>query len=153
MRLLRWNLVALLLLAASCVYVKPQDPVLVASEPAGAHIFLDGEDTGRTTPACFDLGGDHLLELRKSGYRSERRWLTQYTASYFSRWIDGTSGPDCPPMPIFWTFGDVFMPIGIRSAIVPGELYVRLYRTSDPLLGFDVLAQKAQRNPQPTPLK
>ena len=51
-----------------------------------------------------------------------------------------------PPLPFFWTFGDFFFPFGIRSAIVPGQLYVKLYRDDEPLLGFELLA--AQRAEQ-----
>ena len=154
MRHLRWFSISLALCCSGCVYFKPQDPVLLTSDPPGAHIILDGEDTGRTTPASFDIAGDfegdHLLELTKTGYRSELRVLTQCTRTYSPRWIDGSAGPDLPPLPIFWTFGDIFLPFGVRGAIVPGEVYVKLYKATDPLLGFDVLAKKlAQTSPVP----
>ncbi len=43
--------------------------VEVTSEPEGAQITIDGEATGRTTPASFDLGpGDHEVTFQAEGY-------------------------------------------------------------------------------------
>ena len=45
----------------------------IASEPAGAAIFLDGKDTGRVTPAqvSVEKAGNHTLLLKKMGYLEE----------------------------------------------------------------------------------
>lgn len=45
----------------------------IASEPAGAAIFLDGKDTGRVTPAQISVekAGNHTLLLKKMGYLEE----------------------------------------------------------------------------------
>jgi serine/threonine-protein kinase len=47
--------------------------VAVASEPAGAAVFLDGHDTGRVTPAQIpvDKPGSHTVLVRKQGYLEE----------------------------------------------------------------------------------
>src|SRR5712692_8309215 len=47
--------------------------VSVASEPAGAAVFIDGKDTGRVTPAqvSVDKPGSHTLLVRKQGYLEE----------------------------------------------------------------------------------
>jgi len=158
MRHLRWLPPLLAALPATllqgCVWFKGQNLVLVTSDPPGAHIFIDGHDSERTTPASFDMAGnfgsDHDLELRKQGYRPERRHLYQYTCGYTSKWIDGAAGPDLPPLPIFWTAGDLVFPFGVHGALVPGELYVKLYREDEPLLGFDVLAQQAAAASKPS---
>jgi hypothetical protein len=43
--------------------------VVVLSNVSGASIFVDGQDTGRTTDARLELSpGEHLLELRQAGY-------------------------------------------------------------------------------------
>ena len=70
--------------------------------------------------------------------------LYQQTRMYTSRWIDGAGPPELPPWPIDWTMGDVLFPFGVRGAIVPGEVYVKLYREDEPLLGFDVLRERAK---------
>ncbi|MBL8754959.1 MAG: PEGA domain-containing protein [Planctomycetes bacterium] len=140
-------LLALLLACPACTWFSSRERVLVASEPLGARIFVDGEDTGRTTPASLQIGGlfghDHVLELRKPGYRPARRIVVQYTEGYTSKWIDGAYDPVLVPLPLFWTGGDFATPFGIRAAVIPGELCVRLERDDAPLLGFDLLAHKA----------
>jgi uncharacterized membrane protein len=41
----------------------------VTSTPPGAEITLNGDDTGKVTPATFSLGkGEHKVELHKSGF-------------------------------------------------------------------------------------
>ena len=45
--------------------------VRISSSPSSAKIFLDGNYTGKTTPAVFTLrGGDHLLELELEDFDS-----------------------------------------------------------------------------------
>jgi serine/threonine protein kinase len=45
----------------------------IASQPAGAQIFLDGKDTGRVTPAqiSVDKPGPHTFLIKKQGYLEE----------------------------------------------------------------------------------
>jgi serine/threonine protein kinase len=43
--------------------------VSIASDPSGAAVFVDGQDSGRTTPVALVLKkGSHTLSLRKVGY-------------------------------------------------------------------------------------
>jgi hypothetical protein len=116
--------------------------VLISSEPLGAHIHVDGQDTGKTTPSRLQLGGtlghDHQVLLTKTGYRPARRRLFQYTEGYTSKWMDGVDDPVLPALPLFWTVGDFVFPFGVRSALLPAEIHVRLDRDDAPLLGFDL---------------
>ena len=50
-----------------------QAVVLVAAEPAGAQILLDGRDTGRVTPSqlSVDKPGNHTIVIKKQGYLEE----------------------------------------------------------------------------------
>lgn len=44
----------------------------VTSTPAGANIYVDGRDTGKTTPAQVSVDkGSHVILVRKSGYLDE----------------------------------------------------------------------------------
>lgn len=139
----------LLWLVPGCTWFKDNPSTLITSDPPGARVYIDGIDTGAHTPVCYDLavnfGTNHWLVLEKPGYRPERRLLTQHTIGYTSRWIDGGADATIPPLPIFWTAGDWFFPFGVQGAIVPGEVFVKLYREDEPLLGFELLAaQRAQ---------
>ena len=44
--------------------------VSLSSKPAGAHIFIDGHDSGKVTPAQFAAEkGEHEIKLKKDGYK------------------------------------------------------------------------------------
>jgi serine/threonine-protein kinase len=44
----------------------------VSSNPAGANVYVDGKDTGKTTPAQVSVDkGQHVVVVRKSGYIDE----------------------------------------------------------------------------------
>jgi len=137
----------LLACTPACTYVKSLENVLVTSDPLGARILVDGEDTGKSTPARLTIGGnfgtDHVIELTKPGYRPVQRRVYQYTEGYTSRWIDGAYDMAMPPLPLFWTLGDFVTPFGVRGAIIPAELYVQMEKDDAPLLGFDLLAARA----------
>ncbi len=150
---LRSLLLPVLLLCPACTWFSSRENVLVSSDPLGARILVDGRDTGRTTPASLPIGGhfgtDHVIELQKKGYRPARYRVQQYSEGYTSKWIDGAYDPVMLPLPMFWSAGDVAYPFGVRSAVIPAELCVRLEREDAPLLGFDLLAAKAgQKQPQ-----
>lgn len=147
------HLLPLLLLLPACTAWTSQDQVLITSDPLGARISIDGTDTGRTTPAkvavAGNFGRDHTVTLNKRGYRPVQRRLYQHTEGYTSKWIDGVFSPVMPPLPLFWSPGDFVFPFGIRGALLPAELHVRLERDDEPLLGFDLLAeQRAAADPK-----
>ncbi|MEO6596379.1 MAG: PEGA domain-containing protein [Planctomycetota bacterium] len=142
-------LLLMLTTTPACTWWSSEEGVLISSDPLGAHIHVDGRDTGRTTPSRLLIGGNfgknHMVELHKKGYRPAVRHLYQYTEGYTSKWIDGAYDAVMPPLPLFWSAGDFVFPFGIRGAIVPSELYVKLYSEGSPLLGFELLASQAVR--------
>lgn len=145
---MRWSRCTLLpfTLLAGCVSWTAQREVLISSEPLGAHIAIDGNDTGKTTPARLTLGGyfgtGHTVLLTKPGYRPAARRLYRYDEGYTSRLVDAAFAIELPPLPLFWNAGDLLFPFAVRSALMPGELYVQLDKEDAPLLGFDVLAAR-----------
>lgn len=143
----RWTALLLLAFCPACTWWTAKREVLVTSEPPGARVFVDGTDTGRTTPTVLTIGGsfghDHTIGLERQGFRPATRRVYQHTRGYTSKWIEGSSDVTLPPLPLFWTFGDMFVPFAVQSAVLPGELYIVLEADDSPLLGFDLLAHKA----------
>jgi hypothetical protein len=137
----------LLLSTGACTWWRSDDHVLVTSDPLGARITVDGTDTGQFTPARIAIGGtfgrNHTVQLDKRGFRPASRTVWQFTEGYTSKWIDGAFESVLPPLPLFWTPGDLVFPFGVRAAMVPHELHVKLYREGEPKLGFEVLAERA----------
>ncbi len=141
---LRSFLLLPMLATSACTWWTSHEHVLITSDPLGAHIAIDGLDTGRTTPARLRIAGnfgrDHVVALSKKGYRTMARTVYQYTEGYTSKWIDGAYTLGMPPLPFFWSPGDFVFPFGIRGNIVPSELLVKLPREDAPKLGFELLA-------------
>lgn len=97
-------LVVLAVVLAGCF---PQSPsfgrVSVESDPPGAKIFLDGRDTGRTTPATLDnvAAGAHQIRLELEGYQSVTRSVNvprnqTVTVSVTLEPAEGPGGPEEP---------------------------------------------------------
>ena len=127
----------LALLLPSYLYIAGDSTVRISSTPAGAFIFLDGEDTGKTTPAMLELGsyvnlgglagGDRTVTIRKKGYEPEQRILHHHSSIYHSRWVDGATPFLFLTAPLFWTMGDLLLPASVHWTYVPNELHVTLY--------------------------
>ena len=125
------------LLLPSCTYFSGRSTVHISSTPAGAYIFLDGVDTGETTPAMLDLGtfgngagmlaSDRVVTIRKKGFEPESRTLHHHTTVYTSEWVDGATTWWFGIAPLFWTLGDFFLPFGVNWDYVPHDLHVKLY--------------------------
>ena len=66
------------ILLSSCLWNSQDDRVFVYSDPAGAEVWINGDRTAarrlRQSSSLDGLmGGDHLIEVRKAGYETERR--------------------------------------------------------------------------------
>jgi hypothetical protein len=69
-------------LAQIASYEQKPGIVAVGSTPSGATIWVDGRDTGRTTPAEIELApGEHRLTLNLPGYEAVAERLTVTFAS------------------------------------------------------------------------
>ena len=132
-------LAALMWAATACTWAEGNPYVLVASEPPGASILVDGDDSGLTTPARLDLGGffgsSHEITVRKAGFQPETRAVYHYSSYSTARWIDGAAAPEVWSFPFFWTPGDFLFPFAASWTFVPAELYIRLYREGEPRPG------------------
>jgi len=147
LQLAAWSLLCL----PSCVAWERQQDVRISSDPLGARIYVDGVDTGHTTPHRLAIGsavgGDHVVRLEKQGYHPASRTLYQHLEGYTSKWIDGAYEMALTPLPLFWTTGDTLLPFAARSVIAPSDLHVRLQPDDEPLLGFDLLREQAAGQP------
>lgn len=122
---------ALLLALAGCIWPEGDGRVFVTSDPPGAAVFVDGESTGKTTPAELELSGffgdDHKILVKKRGYEPEERTVRHYRKWRTSQWYDGVVDASTPAFPVFWTVGDLLFPIEVRWAYVPHDLFIRLF--------------------------
>jgi tetratricopeptide (TPR) repeat protein len=75
-----------------------QATVVITSQPAGAAIKLDGQDTGKVTPAELQLvRGEHTLEFSREGYQKASDTLTARIGARHE--LDVALQPTPPPRP------------------------------------------------------
>ncbi len=119
------------MLLPSCTYIQGDDRVLVTSTPAGAWIAVDGTDIGHSTPYQFNLSNygahDHIITVTKKGHEPESRPVYFHRQTRMSQWTEGAVEDLNFTWPVFWTFGDFFLPFEYRWEFVPRELFVQLY--------------------------
>ena len=119
------------LLLPSCTFIQGNPRVLVTSTPAGAEILVDGKDTGKTTPYKFELtdygSHAHTITVRKKGYEPESRRVYFHRETRTSKWTEGVAQDFPLTLPLFWTFGDMFLPFAYRWEFVPGTVHVELW--------------------------
>ena len=136
--------VVLPFLLGACTWFSGDHTVMVTSTPPGAEVLIDGQPSGKTTPAKVELGGmtggDHEITIRKQGYEPESRTVFHYTYGYTSRWVDGAGEPEVWKFPIWWTLGDWFLPFGVRWVYVPHEVHVVLYKEGEAPLKAEPVA-------------
>jgi serine/threonine protein kinase len=81
--------------------LKPrQEEVMIASEPPGARIRLNGHDSGKETPAVLAIDGceSRTLELSRDGYRP---WRATYTSEdRFDVMVDAVKKIKLEPVPV-----------------------------------------------------
>lgn len=121
----------LLFVQPSCTYIQGDERVLVTSAPAGARIAVDGVDIGSTTPHQFNLSNygdhDHLITVTKKGHEPESRRVYYHSQTRTSKWKEGAVEDLQFTWPVFWTFGDFFLPFEYRYEFVPRELFIQLH--------------------------
>ena len=88
---LRICLAALLLVTSSCTSLRP---VHFSSDPAGARILVDGQDSGFVTPCQIELPNEPLrrIDFVLPGYQSATRFLTTKKRVDVVYWRDAAVG-------------------------------------------------------------
>jgi len=120
---------ALLVLASACAGPHPS---IFATDPPGARVIIDGEDSGFVTPCAIDLPSDpHVIDFTLPGYASARRTTypeTQRYAILYREWISNT---DTWRFPLWLNVEDLFVPIKTISTQSPQRIFVRLRPQAD----------------------
>ena len=118
-------------LCASCQVIR-QSGVTLASEPPGARIFVDDQDSGFVTPCNLGLSRDEqTLELRLEGYRSVARHISPDTRTWGILWNECFLSFQTWRFPLWLSWVDGLMPFKIERAYSPGRIFVRLRRAEE----------------------
>ena len=101
--------------------------VLFASQPAGAKIVLDENDSGFVTPTLLSLERDKAYEVRLElqGYEPRTLRVEPGHRVLIIPWSDAVIA-DGVQFPLFATTEDLFFPRRVDDSHVPGRVFVRM---------------------------
>ncbi|MFT4537846.1 MAG: hypothetical protein ACI835_000278 [Planctomycetota bacterium] len=107
---------------------------MLASDPPGAQIFLDGKDTGFLTPRKLKLpfNEDKRLDFVLPGYQTATRMIGEGSIVYALLWRDMNVGQLVWRFPLWLGIEDLLIPIKATRIHKPGRVFVRLRRAAGP---------------------
>jgi hypothetical protein len=124
------NALLALALAALAACVAPVAPpgVLVASEPAGARVYVDGRDSGWVTPAYLDLADERQqIDVVLEGYNPTTVVVEPGGERYYLiLWDEAFLSHDTWHFPLWLNFEDGLAPIKLSRHLQPCRIFVPL---------------------------
>ena len=129
-------LVACACLATSaCQVLMPKPGVVIASDPPGARVLVDGRDSGFVTPCNLDLEQEDderiKLDLVLPGYRVARIDMLPDERSYSMRYIDMYADYSTWCFPLWLNFDDFLFPFKKESWSSPARIHVPMRLSID----------------------
>src|SRR5690349_80336 len=86
--------------------------VMIASNPVGARVLIDGKDSGFATPCCLALDRKkQRVELVLDGYQKATRVVTDDNRTYLIYWDEAFLGLNTYCFPTFLNFYDGWVPV------------------------------------------
>jgi len=127
--------IAALLLGTGCHAIGlTRTAVSFATDPPGARVLVDRQDSGFVTPCRLTLpsGSHHRIEIAMAGYAPVTLRVDHGPRTDVVLWRDMSVGPQTWRFPLWLNFEDFFEPFHIRQAYSPGHVFVRLERAGEP---------------------
>jgi len=123
----------------------------VVSEPSGASIRVDGEDSGKTTPADVEVGaGEHDLAVSLEGYDDASEHVTVEGAEAREVSVTLTEAPAAPPPEGGTTEDDEDEGGGSSSAVWIFGGITGVALVGGTVLGFLALSDQSEFDDNPT---
>jgi PEGA domain len=128
-RPLRFAAALLALCPWACVAPDRPHGVVVASEPPGARILVDGVDSGWVTPMAMSLPRDERarIDLFLDGYRPATVAVAPDGQKYYLiLWRESYKDWDTWRFPLWLNYEDVLAPIKLSRGLQPSRIFVPL---------------------------
>lgn len=108
--------------------------VSLSSQPPGARVLIDGEDSGFFTPCVLALDRDEKQRVRFElpGYEPALRVLEPNTRRTYIPWSDGDLGSARWRFPLFLPLGAVLVPLKVDDSHSPWRVHVKLRLSAQP---------------------
>jgi hypothetical protein len=120
------------LLPSSCVAIKRQEGLVIASDPPGARVILDGRDSGFVTPCNLGLEREsHTVDLVLPGYQVARIRVHPSSHTYAMRWVDMYQDDQTWHFPGWLNFRDFVAPVKKNLGWEPSRIHVPMRLAAD----------------------
>ena len=108
-------------------------PLVLASDPPGARILIDGRDSGWVTPCVLDLeeSNSYLVEFSYPGYMTSRRILDDSTDTWAVLWQEMYTNEEVWRFPLWLGFEDFLLGVKVVRGQSPSRIFVRMKRSAD----------------------
>lgn len=108
--------------------------VSLSSQPPGARVLIDDEDSGFFTPCVLALDRDEKQRVRFElpGYEPATRVLEPNTRRTYIPWSDGDLGSARWRFPLFLPLGAVLVPLKVDDSHSPWRVHVKLRLSAQP---------------------
>lgn len=105
----------------------------VASDPPGARILVNANDSGFVTPSLLELdtGENMRIDLEYPGYVTATRILTPDNQVWAVLWSDMYVRSEVWHFPLWLDARNFLVPVKFDRTLSPSRLYVRLERAAD----------------------
>lgn len=117
-----------LALAPGCLTVTPPASAF-ASEPPGARVYIDGQDSGWVTPCLIALDPEetHAVSLELDGFTPYTIELRPSLRVHVIDWDLGATGAQSTiHVPIFLPPEDLARPFRVDDGLQPARIFARL---------------------------
>ncbi len=109
-------------------------PIVLDSTPRGAVVFVDGEDSGHSTPCTIQLSdAKRTFEFRLPGYEPVERNIRVGERSEVVFWTDSYTDYRTWSFPLWLNAEDFFFPVKEDDGEMPNRIHVRLKRAREPI--------------------
>jgi len=116
-----------LALGSSCLELQRSPGVLLATEPPGARIVVDGEDSGFVTPCNLGLSRErHRIELVLPGYQTARVQVDKGGQTQLVYWREAYVNSNTWNFPTWLNYEDGFAPVKLGLGFEPSRIHVPL---------------------------
>jgi hypothetical protein len=121
------------LLASGCAGPRPSSPVLLATEPPGVIVLVNGETSGFVTPCMIGLSVErpHRVDLELDGYVTETRLIAPGGYEQAILWHEMNIGSRTWRWPLWLNIDDFFFPVRTKNPLQPWRIFVRMKRSVD----------------------
>jgi len=119
-----------LLAATGCISAESDPTLALSTQPPGAQVLINGEDTGFATPCILTVEEELIrVDIVLEGYDPETRIVTRDPKLETRYWSEMNTSSRTWHFPLWLPIHDVFNnPVREVMLLAPGRIFIRMDR-------------------------